>query len=128
MPIHTSVDAERRLITHVVSGNLIMAEVQQAFENGLAHPDFRPGMNVVWDFRECSFARLKTDDIRSQADHIRRQTEDRETAYKAAVLVSTDVGYGMSRMFDAYADGMPCQVRVFRDADEAHRWLAEPVD
>jgi len=34
-----------------------------------------------------------------------------------------DVPFGIARMFQAYREGSPIEVRVFRLADEARRWL-----
>ena len=36
------------------------------------------------------------------------------------------VTFGMARMFAAYTDQLPFQVRVFYDPEEAEAWLAEP--
>ena len=41
-----------------------------------------------------------------------------------AIVAQSDVAFGMSRMFQVFLEdlGVPC--RVFRDLDDAERWLA----
>jgi hypothetical protein len=51
----------------------------------------------------------------------------RSTSYaegsRRAFVASSDVQFGLSRMFQILSDESPAEVRVFRDLAEARRWL-----
>ena len=38
--------------------------------------------------------------------------------------VSTDVDFGVGRMYQVFSEHMPQETRVFREIDEARRWVA----
>jgi hypothetical protein len=42
---------------------------------------------------------------------------------RLAIVAKLDVVYGMARMFQLLREGIAEEVRVFRDLDEANRWL-----
>jgi hypothetical protein len=46
--------------------------------------------------------------------------------WRAAVVTSTDAGYGVARMLElsAEARNLAVQIRAFRDIRSAERWLA----
>jgi hypothetical protein len=49
---------------------------------------------------------------------------------RIATVVPEPAAFGMARMFQAYSDDLPLELRAFYDYDEAERWLldgGEPV-
>ncbi len=42
-----------------------------------------------------------------------------------AVIVNTEVGYGLGRMWESFAEETGWPTRITRDMDEAERWLRE---
>ena len=59
-----------------------------------------------------------------------RQVADiyRASSYapKTAFVADSDVIYGLSRMFEMLRHDSPEEIRVFRNIDEAKRWLGIP--
>ncbi|MFV2059750.1 MAG: hypothetical protein ACC653_03640 [Gammaproteobacteria bacterium] len=45
-----------------------------------------------------------------------------------AAVMNTDLGYGLSRMWQAYTDDIPWNAKVFRTRAEAEDWLREEID
>ena len=64
MTIQTTIDVAVGIITHKVVGDLLLEDVQQAFALRTSHPDFKPGMSVLWDLSEGNASRLTSHDIR----------------------------------------------------------------
>ena len=52
----------------------------------------------------------------------RDRFSSRDTA-RVAYVVTSELGYGMTRMYEIQAGVEPDLNRVFRDFDEAERWL-----
>jgi tetrahydromethanopterin S-methyltransferase subunit E len=42
---------------------------------------------------------------------------------RVAMVATTDVHYGLSRMYQAFRSDSPLDLRVFRDMREARTWL-----
>jgi hypothetical protein len=44
---------------------------------------------------------------------------------RCAVLAGSDVVFGLLRVYEAFSDGAPVTVRVFRDRNRALAWLKD---
>ena len=42
--------------------------------------------------------------------------------------MNSDLGYGLSRMWQAYTDDIPWNANVFRTRSEAEDWLRKEID
>lgn len=59
-----------------------------------------------------------------EAVRINRTTRSGWLLRKQAILARRDVVFGLARMYELMADPLPWELRVFRTATEAQRWLA----
>ena len=50
MPVDTEFRFEANLIIHRVRGEFGQAEFRATLAEELSHPEFRPGMDALWDF------------------------------------------------------------------------------
>lgn len=80
-----------------------------------------PNMNSLVDFSEASLANINTEEIRRLTA---KAIEVEPHGILCAFVVSRDLEYGLSRMYDALSDAdLPQTRRVFRTYDEALDWL-----
>ncbi len=120
--MHLHIDAHERQATVVLHGPLRAADIREATLALVAHPSFHPHLPTLWDLREARAGDVTMDEIRSL-------TSDNESwlgaaERRVALLVARDVDYGVMRMWTALAEGpLPARRRVFRDLEEASRWL-----
>ncbi len=126
MPVETRIDTEKNLVIHTVIKGFGLADIEPAWRAMLADPDFKSGMNVLWDFRRGvhtdQFSNADMQKIMSMtAEHIRQ----RGAQYKLALLASRELYFGLSRMFEAYGDDIPIDIHAFRSLDEALDWLTQ---
>jgi len=104
-----------------VTGSVTTVELLKSFASILAHPDYRPGMKSLTDMREVAhFA--TSGDIR-QIVHFMEGCQDQISGGRAALVVSTDVSFGMARMLQIMSQHLPIEICVFRDLEEACTWL-----
>jgi len=86
----------------------------------LGHPDYRPGMGVLHDWRALLEAPQPLD-VRRRADYLERHVASfRFTRW--ALVVSRSATYGMGRIEQTLLNGSPVEIRIFRDLAEAEAW------
>ena len=81
-------------------------------------PRFRPGFNQLADLRDVTSLAVTSAGVRQQV---------RETPFGAgsrrALVVGSDVAFGMARMFQILQDESVADVEIFRELDDALAWL-----
>ena len=50
----------------------------------------------------------------------------RGSTWRVAIVVSSDLAFGLGRMFEAYCGVAPNEVMVFRSMEEAEGWVSQP--
>ena len=65
---------------------------------------------------------LSSDEVRGIVAVLRKHAEE-EPLGPTAIVVDSDVGFGMVRMLEMLVDDV-CEIHAFRDMNEAERWLA----
>jgi hypothetical protein len=123
MSITTSVDNDKQLTTHTVIGEVSFEEgmttLKQFWED-------RPTMNVLWDFRKGSLARVSSVDFERIVDYVTVHSEKRAGG-KTAIVVLRNLESGLSRILETLRDirRVPFQLQVFRSMEKANQWLDE---
>lgn len=85
-------------------------------------PQLEPDMNTLSDMREIEVA-FTAQGVSSMVE-VMETTADRRSAAKAAIVVSTDVAFGMGRMLQGWSgEHSDPSFRIFRDLPAAHEWL-----
>ena len=118
MPIHYSIDENRRVIFIRVWGELnddvMLAEQRRARED----PAFDPGYDQFLDLSQIESLRITSRGVAELVGASRRDPDA-----KRAFVAPTDVLFGMARMSEIMLDDAAQQIAVFRTADEARAWL-----
>jgi hypothetical protein len=115
-----SIDTARKRVEISFEGTLSANDIDGLRSESIADPLFDPAFDQLIDGRAITdLGGVGTREVRFLADN--RDGVHAQGARRAFV-VATDVGFGMSRMFQGLSnsDG---DVRVFRDYDEALGWL-----
>jgi len=124
MAINTQIEPNTGFRTHTVTGEISLDEIRETLEEAYAHPDFRPEANAVWDLVGVT-GDVPTEDIRHLADFVGNLVGD-DAPGKVALLVSGEFEFGTARMYESILSGQSSKpIMVFRDRDEADRWLSE---
>jgi hypothetical protein len=100
-----------------VSCDDAIASVRQLY----ADARFAAPSRAVWDLR-AGRAVMSSEEIRRFADHVRANRP--EGHGRAAVVAHDDLSFGIARMYELMTAETPVDVQVFRNVDEATRWLA----
>ncbi|MBN1797560.1 MAG: STAS/SEC14 domain-containing protein [Spirochaetales bacterium] len=121
MPIDISLDIENDIITRTVRGLVSTEELVKSIETVLNHPDFHPGMKSLTDLSQATH-HTDSEDIQKIAMLI-SQNIKKIKGGKAAAVVSKKISFGMMRMLQNYTSGIPFEIEIFYNIEEAKKWL-----
>jgi hypothetical protein len=109
-----------------IEGETTYDDVRVYLDKLVVDPGFRPGMTGLIDCRRVK-SLFSIFDLRKTAADIKKRPEMQVPA-RAAVLATSNLIYGLLRMYEAFNDGNPSQIRVFRKSEEALAWLSSGDD
>jgi hypothetical protein len=118
LPTSYVIDAKHRVVRSRAWGVFSAAEFGEHRQAVAADPAFDPTYSQLGDLREVERFDIETATLRREA----METIFAPTA-RRALVASSDVGYGLSRLYGTNAELAPQNVRVFRELEEAERWL-----
>jgi hypothetical protein len=118
MPADYVIDAGRRTVFSRAWGRLTNDDLLGVQDVLRADPAFDPGYRQLYDFTGVTEIAVSRDAFpalraRTPFDHTARQ----------AFVAGSQAAFGMARMYELLHDLSEQQFRVFRDANEARRWL-----
>lgn len=86
-----------------------------------ADPDVLAGRDELVDLRAVDGARMSSAGLRQLAGVF--EAHEKGEPGRVAIVASSDLAFGLSRMYQAFRSQSMSEIRVFRDLDEACRWL-----
>lgn len=124
MPVHVRREEELFCIECVKS--YPADELLGALDQILATPDFPEGARLLLDLRLADSVIRRP---RSELKHIAYKFVPRAAAFggRCALLVEGLARYGLMRMAATWMQLEGIDARVFRDLEEAKRWLVSPL-
>ena len=125
VPWVISVDEPSKCILVKWGGHPTLDDSRAYFDALARLPAFQAGAHMFNDLRALA-PDLPTALFR-QAGRYAPSTPDPEAGQKLALLVSTDVAFGLMRVFATYRRRRGLEVDVFNDLEEAKAWLGLPA-
>ncbi|MEX0941517.1 MAG: hypothetical protein WD002_03125 [Pseudomonadales bacterium] len=106
-----------------LEGAIAVRHIIEVSDAELSHPDFTDGMDTIWDMRQADLRAVTPDAMLE----ILRRVKPRHSrlAKRAAFLVDSDLQFGIIRMWQVYGQDVPQDREIFRDSDDALKWLIE---
>ena len=121
MPLTYTINAETGLVTLRYDGSVDFEEWTNQMHALLADPKYQTGSGLLVDRRLAGAPSAAF--VRRLVGFLRDHSEELSGA-RVAMLVAEPASYGMARMLQAFAAELPMQIEVFREMDEAEKWLA----
>ena len=105
------------------TGTLVDEDIIEVNRSIYASPEMIKKIRYqIVDFTAVDDWQITSDGVRAIAEQDRRAAEVNPTML-IAVAGSKDVTFGLSRMWQAYADPAPFKTEVFRTVEECHEWI-----
>jgi hypothetical protein len=123
------IDLHNKLIITSWSGDVIDSELIDALthyqQNIKSRPEYRLFDEIV-DFSNANKFHLSSDGI-ERLVRIGASGDSPETTTRLAVVVSSQVAFGLARMYETYRSLVPSGtkvMRVFKNYNDALEWIA----
>jgi hypothetical protein len=110
-------------VIFTVEGGFTDQEFAAAVDEATDHPDWRPAIDVLFDMTSGAGDEISADSLKRMARFIWANTARLGAGYRVAVVAPGDRDYGLTRMFQAYMDGPPFELKIFRELEDALGWL-----
>jgi hypothetical protein len=120
MPITYTLDRERRRMITRAEGLLTRAELESHLD--VEAQDHAEEFAELFDARNAT-TDITADDVRGLVDRARQWQAAGIVVGPTAIVATTDVVYGMARMYAILAEFLNAPVEVFRDVEPAMEWL-----
>jgi len=121
-----SIDARRGFVSLYWDEFPSLAQLREVVENAVADPEFRSGMNFLWDRRQGSPNTATVEYLRDAVYYL--QVLGEQVGEHAWAIVTHNASdFGKARMIEAMTDQGKVIVRAFQSRDEAEEWLRHPV-
>ena len=123
MPATFVIDHANRLVRSRAWGVLEEEDLAATQLGVRSDKQFDPMYRQIYDFSEVT-------EIRVSGERLRLLAYNSPFSPKAAraIVVNSDVAYGMARMYSLMGDRDPEFFRIFRDRESALRWLGANDD
>jgi hypothetical protein len=124
MTVQYQIDRSIRRITTRAFAEVAIEEVLEHLDVLSADPSYETDLDVLLDLVDCKTL-LGIDQIRSAAGRVTADLSSLRFG-RLAVVVGSDALFGMVRMFHTLSEAAFSDAQIFRDRDQALRWLDEP--
>jgi hypothetical protein len=122
MPMTYTIDEESPLVRIAGAGRVTDEEIVQCISSLRTDPKLEHDMNALADFREIEVG--FTAGGVNRVIEVMEDTAHRRSPAKAAIVVDSDVAFGMSRMIQLRCEGRAePSFGIFRDMSSARAWL-----
>ena len=121
-----SIDAQRNLVSLYWNEFPAMAQLREVVEEAIADPEFRPGMNFLWDRKPGLPNCADVEYIRDAVYYLQVLAE--QVGPHAWALVAHNASdFGKARMMETMSDDTKVTIRAFQSRGDAEEWLRNPV-
>jgi len=123
MDISAEIDKQKNIRWHVVRGRIDVRELAEYLKGIYASSDSNSEMNVFWDLQKADFSSVSSDDVRTFMAYVGK-IWGKGGKSKAALVVSNDLDFGLSRMYQIMMEGATSSaIEVFKDKKRAKEWI-----
>ena len=123
MTISYVIHPELRLVVTRFTGRVTDTEFVDLYRRLLSDPDYTVGTNELADLRLVELLDLSANGLRQVETITEERYAGTDAGFRTAILAPRDHPFGIGRMYEAFAEGGPENVRVCRDPEAALAWL-----
>ena len=114
------IDPDRQILIVTMTGQITDEDLVGIHDHLRSDKTLKPDSALLIDLREANGTKITSEGVRALASlPLVLPPESRR-----AVVVPSNLGFGMARMYELWRGEEAGRIRSFRDFDEARDWLA----
>ncbi len=126
MPIEFRILGDARRILTRCFGHLEGVHLLEYYRSLTADPLYDPTFDELFDLSDVDEVDVTSNDLR-KLSHATRVGGRQGRGVRVAIVAPEDLEFGLSRMYEAFQAESANEMRVFRDPDEATKWIDAPA-
>ena len=103
-----------------------MARLREVVEEAITDPEFKQGMNFLWD-RKQDIPNPATKEYITEALYYLQVLAEQVGPHSWAIVAHNEADFGKARMLETMSDRSKVVIRAFREKADAEEWLLNPV-
>ncbi len=120
MAVTFDLDSVKGVAVGVARGPLTLKEIKESAVSMWRQVE-GPDIRVLWDLRDARFD-FSVGEVKDLAEFIKQHSPPGDL--RTAFVVSTDLEFGLVRMFEVFREVADAQTATFRGIGRALEWLA----
>jgi hypothetical protein len=128
MAVRDRFDAEANLLLVTFEGTVGDEDLLKYARHALEGAEVPSGHDELIDLSSVEDGGEITSQALRRVAGMFTRTDQTPERTRVAIVATTDVHYGLSRMYQAFRSESPLDLRVFRDIDQARAWLGLPPE
>ena len=118
MPASYTIDSDRKIVLSRIWGIATEDEIQEHGQRLRVDPEFRPDFRQLIDMSDVTEIRVGSEMVRDAA-----RNQFFSPGVRRALVATSDVAFGMARMYAIASENAGQTIKVFRDMKAAEAWL-----
>ena len=110
-----------------ILGDATLDKILKAAEEVYSEEYITKQKYQIIDFTECTSFQLSSHDMRAIVE-VDLETSKSNPDIIIAIIAPQDIAFGMSRVYEAYADETGFRIKVFRDKEESQLWIQNQLN
>jgi len=121
--IDTNIDTSLQLTIHTITGEVSPDNISDKIKS---YSESGPTELVLWDFSKADLSKLRIEHVDKFISLTKHYSSYRKGG-KTALVFSSDLGFGLGRIFDTRLDIMDSRIpyMTFKNMEDALKWLFE---
>ncbi|MFL5559277.1 MAG: hypothetical protein ACJ77S_03765 [Gemmatimonadaceae bacterium] len=120
------IDIARNVVTLNWTEFPSMARLREVVEEAITDPEFKQGMNFLWD-RRPSEPNSATKEYITEALYYLQVLAEQIGPHAWAIVAHNETDFGKARMLEMMSDRSNVTIRAFQSRGDAEEWLRNPV-
>ncbi len=125
---HIEIDSRGTTFTITTAGQGNVEGIIAFLDAIVAHPQWRPGLNILLDHRRLDIAPITVEGIDRVSGYFQTLSPQLGDG-KIALVMNRDIDFGIARAWELVTrEYVDMEIGVFRSIEEARHWLAPSKD
>jgi len=126
MAIKLEYKPSQNILIGAMEGTLSIEMYKQTMDKIISTNEYPTDVPTLWDLRKLDFSSIDSNFVDQVTGKRKEINRERKNA-KLAMVVDSDLGYGMTRMYQIFSElaGLSQKVEIFKNIEEAKDWLLE---